>query len=296
MTNTFNPLALVQDINTDELTDFILEGGSGKRGLRPQGDALAVLTGFIELGKQPDSHLGKAKAPCPKYQLIFTIVGGIGVNEQNEEVPFVDAGGKDVWVQRATNAKGGDLAARTKQFTALSRASTIRDKASIKSFAHLLGQVFTIPVVHNEGKDGKTYANLLIENASAAPKDPRTRQPMQVWYDLDGNEIPFAELTADDYKLFLWQKPTSMTTEQYKACWDSLYVEGVWEAKTSQDGTKIPAQSKNKIQETILAATDYKGSSLDHLLGGTSELPSLETVDSKPELPDVPADEDDIAF
>lgn len=290
MTNAYNPLAIIQDINPDELQDFVLEGGGGSRGLRPQGDALAVLTGFVELGKQPDSHNGKPKAPCPKYQLIFTIIGGIGVNQDNEEVPFVEAGGKDVWAQRATNAKGGDLATRSKHMSALSRASTIRDKATITSFAHLLGQVFTIPVQHNEGKDGKTYANLLVENASAAPKDPRTRQPLQVWYDLDGNEVPFAELGADDYKVFFWNKPTSMSTEHYQASWDSLFVEGTWEARKGVDGKMQPAQSKNKLQETILAATDYVGSSLDNLLSGTTgdKLPSLETKEPKPTMSDVP--------
>lgn len=299
MTNaTYNPLAIVDAINPEELQDFVLEGGSGKRGVRPQGDAICVLTGFVELGKQPDVFKGEKKAPCPKYQLTFTIVGGVGINEQQEEVPFVEAGGKDVWIQRETNAKGGEKATRTKHLVALGRASTIRDKASITSFAHLLGQVFSIPVVHNEGNDGKTYANLLVENASAAPKDPRTRQPLKVWYDLDGNEVPFAELGAEDYKVFFWNKPTSMSLEHYQASWDSLYVEGEWEAKKAQDGTVIPARSKNKTQETILAATDFKGSSLDQLLSGVSgSVPSLEVKEDKPSLPDLPEDDsDDIAF
>lgn len=298
---TYNPLDIIKDINPDELQDFVLEGGGGSRGLRPEGDALAVLTGFIELGKQPDSHKGQAKVPCPKYQLIFTIIGGIGVNKEGEEVPFVEAGAKDVWIQRATNAKGGDLATRSKHMSALARASTIRDKASITSFAHLLGQVFTIPVQHSESTDGKTtYANLLVENAAAAPKDPRTRQPLQVWYNLEGEEVPFAELVAEDYKVFFWNKPTSMSTEHYQASWDSLFVEGTWEARKGADGKLQPAQSKNKIQETILAATDYVGSSLDNLLSGTTgdKLPSLETIEPKPTLADVPdADlDDDISF
>lgn len=288
MTTAFNPLDLVQDINTEELIDFTDIKTGGGRGLLPVGDAYAVLTGYIELGNQKQRpYKGKPKPPAPEVQYIFTIVGGYGVNKEGNIEQYVEAGEKLVYDRLfPTTISGGDNSRCQKYFQALLRNSGLRDTSGIKSASQLLGQLYTIPVGIYE-KDGKEYNTFVVEHASKAV-DQRKR-PLTEYYpsdDDDAEPIPFAELGAEDYKLFYFRKPTSWTNEQYMSTWDSLFIDGEWEAR-EVDGVKKPAQSKNKLQEAILNATDFLGSSIDIALGGNANLPSLE-IEGEGEAPSVP--------
>lgn len=117
------------------------------------------------------------------------------------------------------------------------KALNWRQDPNIRHFAQFLGQAFIFDIVKYKSTKGKD-ANKVQWDKTVAAVDPMSGQP----YPLPG-------LPEDKIRLFLWNNPDLFS-------WDSLYVEGVWD-----DG-----QSKNRLQETILSATNFSGSPLELLL------------------------------
>lgn len=114
-----------------------------------------------------------------------------------------------------------------------------------KTFAQLLGKAYVLSIIHQA--KSKTDAALVSRIDFAGflpPNDPLSGQPYPV---------PAADPSL--YRLFLWDRPT-------KFAWDSMYVEGKFD-----DGN-----SKNATQEYIMSATDFAGSALEQLLGGSANL------------------------
>lgn len=138
-------------------------------------------------------------------------------------------------------------------------------RGTAKSFAQLLGQAFLVKIVH-EAKS-KTDAAIVSRIDFAGflpPLDPVTQAPYAI-----------PEATDDLYRLFLWDFPT-------KDGWDALYVDGKYD-----DG-----KSKNRVQETILAALDFHGSALQQMLmaSGVQALPTAPAVPQQaPAVPTQPA-------
>ncbi len=141
--------------------------------------------------------------------------------------------------------------------------------------AQLLGDAFLCEVTHgwDKGQDPKKdkpkYANLKKDGVFtfSAPRQVDA---------LSGavTEIAVPALHGGDTsrKIFLFDNPTIET-------WDSLYIEGTYE----RDGKEI---SKNWIQETILASTDFPGSKLEEILAagmdeGLGELPTENPADQE---------------
>jgi hypothetical protein len=123
-------------------------------------------------------------------------------------------------------------------------------QGTAQHFAQLLGQAYLVKIVHVQAGADKKLVSRIDLDGFLPPIDPVTKQP-----------YPIAAARDEDLKLFLWDKPT-------KEAWDDLYVEGTWD-----DG-----KSKNRTQETILAAMDYAGSPLEQLLGGTAIAPAAPVV------------------
>jgi len=117
-------------------------------------------------------------------------------------------------------------------------------QGTAKHFAQFLGQAFLVKIEHVKNKENKVSHKVDLDGF-LPPLDPVTKQP-----------YPIPAARDEDLKLFLWDHPT-------KEAWDSLYIEGTWD-----DG-----KSKNRTQETILAAMDFAGSPLEQVLKGA--LPSL---------------------
>jgi hypothetical protein len=138
-------------------------------------------------------------------------------------------------------------------------------KGTAKSFAQLIGQFFLVKIVHKQkSKTDTKLVSRIDTNGFLPPLDPVTRQP----YAIPG---------APDalFRMFLWDRPTL-------AAWDSLRIEGTYD-----DG-----KSKNRLQETILAAVDYEGSPLQSLLAGPKAAlpdPSTLGVVAPLAVPQVPA-------
>jgi len=61
--------------------------------------------------------------------------------------------------------------------------------------------------------------------------------------------------------------------------WDSIFIDGHWEAKTNDKGEEIsPPKSKNYFQNRIKSADNFAGSVIAELLfaGGTPDVPEAE--------------------
>lgn len=235
-------------------------GGGGGR-LLPEGNALARLVGYIELGNQ-EQKTGKAKGKIqPNFRLTFALFG----NTPSDETFHNEDGSPAIRSSFDMNLSQNEKATAFKLFKKMNA------KGVHKHFAQMLNECFIIPIVHSKDKTDpkKVYANLDFDNLRAAI-DPITYQP-----------YPVPEITDEKvFKLFLWDTPT-------QECWDSLYIDG-----TNDDG-----KSKNYLQEKILGAVDFPGSPLEQLLGaGGKALPnSLPTVgDDTPApqgvIPDAPVD------
>lgn len=291
-------LNLVQGIDAAELQDLTEVSSGGGRGLLPSGTAFVRFAGYIELGSHSSSYMGETKAPKPKFQLLFRIVGGTGTNQNGEQERYVLEEGMFPQLKTfPTDISTFEKAKCFKIFTAMNTAP------QVTHFSHLLGRLYLLPIGTKKNKEGKVVQNIDYTKIVAAI-DPVSGVPY--------SGLP--ELKKEDYKVFLWNKPTNLTHEQYKAMWDSLYIEGQWEAQKDDAGNVTkPAKSRNEFQDTCLKATDYIGSSLERLMaevGGAvvpalatqpeahtaqpvpsptvPEVPSVPVVPSVPEVPSVP--------
>ena len=131
-----------------------------------------------------------------------------------------------------------------------------------KNFGQMLGKAWLVKIVHTDkSKTDKTQVSRIDPAGFLPPFDPVTKQAYAIPQPDEGL-----------YRLFMWDKPT-------KAGWDALYREGKWD-----DG-----KSKNKTQETMLAALDFHGSALQLLLleSGVQNLPTAATA-AVPALPATP--------
>ena len=133
---------------------------------------------------------------------------------------------------------------RSEKAKAFKLFKSLNWQGTAKHFAQFLGQAFLVKIEHVKNKENKVSHKVDLDGF-LPPLDPVTKQP-----------YPIPAARDEDLKLFLWDHPT-------KEAWDSLYIEGTWD-----DG-----KSKNRTQETILAAMDFAGSPLEQVLKGA--LPSL---------------------
>lgn len=211
------------------------EATAGGSRLLPQGYAFARLVEYIELGKQPQEFGGQKKDPALEVSLGFALWG----KPPGSEETYHNEDGTPYIIRPYSFALG-----RNEKATAYKLFKALNWDGTAKNFAQLLGRGFLAKIVHKP--KSKTDATLVARIDFAGflpPNDPATGAP-----------YPIPEASDDLYKLFLWNRPT-------KAGWDALFIEGQYEAK---DGK--PAKSKNRVQETMLAALDFQGSALQALL------------------------------
>lgn len=214
-------------------------GGGGSR-LLPAGIAFIQLIEVIELGKQPQEYNGTKKDPLLETQLAFAVTGQC-------QTP-----GPDGSFEKYTNEDGTPYIMRpypmamnrNEKATAFKLFKLMNYKGIYKSFGEMLGQKWLANIVHvAKSKTDPTIVSRIDMTSIRPAIDPMSGQP-----------YPIPDAPDSYFKAFSWVKPTL-------AAWDSLFIEGTWEAK---DGK--PAQSKNRVQETILGAVDFEGSPLMALL------------------------------
>lgn len=223
----------------------------------PEGKVSARFIGYVELGKQPQSHKGEAKPDAEEVRVTFELLGPNNIKEIE-----VEGGKRKIADQISITMpkKQSDKAKFYKLFKAMTYG---RD--GITHMAEMLGEAFFVVVKHNKVKqaDGteRVYANIYSDGQWRV-ESPVVEDPIA------GTKVNMSDRvhpTIAGLRIFLWQIPTKET-------WDSLFIDGTREVK-NKDGT-ITEVSKNWLQELILSAKDYGGSALEQLLGGLDKLPT----------------------
>lgn len=249
-------------------------GGGGTYTPPNKGKCVAILVGYIELGRQKKVYQGKESFPR-KADFIFELQGGSNPVELSE--------GGDRIVKRITvnvampepgklpNEKSGYY----KLFDALNYDAQARHPSQ------LLGRHFIADVQHDVVPDRKD-ATKTVTFAGLGSAQTRyfIEKPVILQGDmLAGTQQEVAVACPDRVsalRLFLWDFPS-------KQMWDSLFIEGEYpERKDEKTGAVVsPAKSKNVIQAKIRGAKDWAESPMAEILGaGELDLPDTSVPDA----------------
>lgn len=235
----------------EDMTEGVVGGSSAPM---PIGMAQARLIRVIELGEhsQKDFTTKKHKSFAKEISLAFALWGN-GRLEDGTQTTYhnPETGAPRIWVPF-------DMAmSRNTGSTAFRMFKQLNWRGDKVNFAQLLNSTFLLPfTLQNKSRTDTTQVVKLNIDGITGPFNPMDQSMLQI-----------PEVKTEDMRLFLWDFPN-------KAAWDSLFVEGEWPAK----GDK-PAESKNKIQNKIMAANNFNGSPLQILLaGGGAALPDLTAV------------------
>lgn len=205
------------------------ESGGGAARIVPEGYYLGRVVEYVDLGNQPDVYEGVVKGAKPAFRLGVALFGDGGATDEQGNPLILRT--QDMFVKR--NEKAGT-------FLAFKTLNWKQDPA-VKHFSQFLGEPFLFYVKKGVGKQSKREYNALVLNKTLPPIEPISKQ----FY-------PVPVVADDYYRLFLWDQPTL-------EAWNELEIKG-----NKEDGS-----SKNFIQETILSASDFQGSALQHLLASS---------------------------
>ena len=229
------------------------------------------LVEYVELGAQKQrAYKGKDKPDAAMARITFELLGPKNKHEvtaegSSEAKVFYDRMSMNVKISKNTKSRFKKL------FNKM-----VYGRQDITHMAQMLGDAFVVTVYHNEVGEGdqkKTYANL-DKDGEWSVEPPYKDDPMTGTRHAYAVPAPQSEL-----KVFLQVIPTKET-------WDSLFIEGT-RTRKNEKGEEVEV-SKNFLQNTILAASDFKGSPLEQMLTGLGGLP---TFDQEAVL-DVSADEE----
>lgn len=274
MTQAINFLDLAHNIDVTTLEDMtdVSTGGGAKRGLLPTGTAFLVFSSYIEYGNQPQTFEGKSKDPQPEFRLGFHIVGGAGTNKDGQLEDYVQDGFCPQVSAFDCKMSQNEKARAVAYFNAIN----IAPKGT--HFIQKLGTLYTVEVkVGKNKKTGKDQNEIDFRNLQPAV-DAATRRPHTTYLNAADEVVPMGKVAPEDVKVFLWNKPPSVTMEQYQAMWDSIEIKGEYEIKDA-DGKVTGKKSKNFLQDKCLSALNFAGSSLEQLLSG-GVMPPLDADDA----------------
>ena len=192
--------------------------------------------GYFEGGDQKRTFKGEVKSvPCVRH--VFELVG-------KKHPPITtDAG---IIPVRMTVEVTRSQDPRSANFGLFQRMNY---KGEHKHFVQMLGQAFRGNVVHREGSS-VTFADLDVKSIGS----------------------PTAEVVGDDGEVTLKQLAVGPALTEPKAFlwnhsdledWDALYIPGEYPERKREDGTVIPARSKNVLQAWIMGAANFEDSPID---------------------------------
>jgi len=228
-------------------TDDLTINQSFTRELPREGVALLRFVDYIELGRHESNN--------SKYKPSLKVVLAFELNHPDHLVEF--DGKKEPTRMMIRLNKGATAKSGYKKLFNLMNKACGGDK---KHFVEMLGSAFLGEVFHNsvgEGDQKKTYANLDDESGYSL------KAPVQV-DALSGNKtpIPVSEVHGE-CRAFLWENP-SLTDEDIKEMWESIYIEGTREVEDPKTKEKKEI-SKNWIQENIMKNLEWEGSTTQAL-------------------------------
>ena len=240
------------------------EGGGGfDRPVPAEGRCTLRLQQYIELGKQKSNN--------PKYKDSEQVMLRFEVNSPKHMIELPD-GTKVPNTITVRLPKGGKTSKYGRLFIALNYSGKHKHFAQMVGKAGWLADI-THNIVNPGTKEEKTYANLDKNKAwtFGAPvfENPATGETVAV---------PVPELDGSP-QVFLYENAGLGDTD-YKALWDTLFIEGEQEAGPNA------GKSKNWIQDSISASIGFSTSRLAQLIEGNSA-ESLEDipVEAKEEKP-----------
>ncbi len=231
----------------------------------PAGATVGRLVEYIELGQQPrKAFAGKAKKDAEELRIVLELNSPQHLGKNEDGTPRANR--LTLRVFKSLN----DKANFKKLFNAMRYG-----RENIKHMAQMVGDDFLMTVVHNvvKGQNGakdQTYANIR-ESGEGAPW--LIGAPVKVDAIAGTQERYPVPEPISPLKVFIWDLPN-------KECWDSIFIDGTREIKNA-DGTTT-MQSKNFLQEKILAAKNFAGSPIAELLSGLGSLPTTEAVTPDP--------------
>jgi len=226
------------------------------------GTAQAHFMGYYEMGKHPGEHKGQPRI-YDEVKLVFELSGP---NHQPRLLPD----GTRV-PQRITVNEKKSLGAKA-NFFKLFGMMNYAGKAT--HMAQLLGEAYLVEITHSKSADGKrTYANLRGANGYKV-RGPSFQDP------ISGNTVnvevapPLTEPRA-----FIWDVADL-------EMWNSIYVEGEYEAKKDDKGNITqPARSKNVLQDYIKEAINWPEHPLSTFLATRhGPMPNLSIRDERKSL------------
>lgn len=214
-----------------------------KRELPRAGIAMMRLVDYIETGKhEPTNPTFKAA-----YKCILTF-------ELSHPDHMIEINGEKVpqRISVRVNKSHSDRGKYRPLFKIMNKAHGEK----YKHFVQMIGLPFLGEISHSEpDPKGTVYANVEV-NQIKAP------------YTIDvlsgaKTEVPVPELSGTP-KVFMWE--AAVSDEQYLAMWESIFIEGT---RQDQNGKEI---SKNYIQETVMANTEWEGSRLQGLVATDEQI------------------------
>lgn len=229
------------------------------RELPKEGSALLRLRDYIELGRHEAKN--PQHKPSNKVLLTFELLHPKHMQEfDGKKEPMT----LTVRVNKTATSKG--------KFLPLFNKMNYDGKA--QHMVQMIGKPFLGKLYHNKSEDGKqTYVNLDGPDGAWNIGAPESLDPVTEVV----TPVPVPEMHGKP-KVFLWENK-SMTEEDVKEMWESIYIDGV---RTDDSGKET---SKNWIQETIMNNLEWEGSDTQ---AWTQEHVSLDDVTSQEVLEDVP--------
>lgn len=237
----------------------------GAREIAKAGPTRLRFVGYIEIGK----HQGKGKAAAKqqdKVQLVFELSG-------KNHPPREFDGKKFPQTIVITETKSlNEKANFFKLFSKMNWAGKATHMAQLlaEDSNSFIGEVSHYTFKGSTGED-VTIAQLRADGAYNINKPFRTN-------DEDETVAVKVDPALTPVRFFAWNTAT-------KEQWDSLFIDGEYEATEGKDGQPgRPAKSKNVIQNTIKMALNFKGSKIEEVLKTNGV--ALDVPDA-----DVPTDE-----
>lgn len=267
--------AATESVNMSEAST----GGGGGATPPNEGVCIATVVGYIELGlRVRKGHKGAADRKARRARFILELSGGKNphvLTEGENPVKIAKRININVWLP-AAGKQPNDKSALYKVMSAFNHS---KDPA-IKIPAQLIGKHAKVVVAHE--KFTNEHGEEIVYGSVGDPVNGFRITPPQI--DLtDEDGVPTGEVriipapeVISPTRCFLWEYAS-------KAMWDSLFIDGEYEAVEAKDGKPgKPAKTKNVIQEELKTALDWTGSPMQSILADGGELDVAELVDSAP--------------
>lgn len=228
-------------------------GGGGKREVLAAGRCMLRFTGFVELGKQPETYQGKP-APKVKAMLTFEVFG--------PKYPITEYDG-----EKRPNLLTFEVSLTQTDKSLWPRVFALLNyKGTAKHAADLLGEAYSGTIYHKKYKRKTDPA----DEASWTGIDVSLRDPKSGSFSIGAPIVEDPETgeartmnvpqPVGPIRAFLFNSP-SMNQ------WASLFIDGEFPEVKNEDGSvKYPARSRNFIQQKVAKALNFVGSPMHELL------------------------------